>query len=81
MVDLFPDIYARAVQNAYARRDAEREAALKEAGYVAREMLRAGAVEKSWREALRAELRTAEEKAGLEAVERLLSNRREQERS
>ena len=81
LVDLFPDIYARAVQNAYARRDAEREAALKEAGYVAREKLRAGAVEKSWREALRAEHRTAEEKAGLEAVERQLSNRREQDRS
>lgn len=76
LADLFPDIYSRAVKTAYARRDAEREAAAGEAAHAAREKLRAGAVEKSWREASRAELRQADEKAGLEAVERMLTARK-----
>ena len=80
LADLFPDLYARAVERAYSTRDTQRELAAREATHVATEKLRAGVVQKSWREAVRAETRQAEEKAGLEAVERMLAARKNEQR-
>jgi hypothetical protein len=76
LTDLFPDLYARAVERALRRQDQKLASARVEAGHVATQTARTNMVERSWREALRVDDRQAEDRATLEAVERTLVPRK-----
>ena len=76
LTDLFPDLYARAVERALRRQDQKLASAQIEAGHVATQTARTNMVERSWREAVRADERQAEDRATLEAVERALVPRK-----
>ncbi|MDN5926551.1 MAG: hypothetical protein L0I29_05705 [Hyphomicrobiales bacterium] len=76
LTDLFPDLYARAVERALRRQDQKLASAHVEAGHVATQTARTNMVERSWREATRADERQAEDRATLEAVERTLITRK-----
>jgi hypothetical protein len=76
LTDLFPDIYARGIERALRRQDQRLASARVEAGHVATQTARTNMVERSWREATRAEERQAEDRATLEAVERTLTLRK-----
>jgi len=69
--DLFPDVYSRFVDKAVARRQDNETLAEKEAMKVALETARTNMVERSFRASQRDDDRKAEERAGLEAVERM----------
>jgi hypothetical protein len=76
LTDLFPDLYARGVERALRRQDQKLASAGIEAGHVATQTARTNMVERSWREAVRADERQAEDRATLEAVERALVARK-----
>jgi len=76
LTDLFPDLYARGVERALRRQDQKLASASIEAGHVATQTARTNMVERSWREAVRADERQAEDHATLEAVERTLVPRK-----
>lgn len=76
LTDLFPDLYAKAIQRARRRQDQKLASAQIEAGHVATQTARTNMVERSWREAARADERQAEDRATLEAVERTLVTRK-----
>jgi hypothetical protein len=76
LTDLFPDLYARGVERALRRQDQKLASAGIEAGRVATQTARTNMVERSWREAVRADERQAEDRATLEAVERALVERK-----
>jgi hypothetical protein len=76
LTDLFPDLYARGVERALRRQDQKLASAGIEAGDVATQTARSNMVERSWREAVRADERQAEDRATLEAVERALVARK-----
>jgi hypothetical protein len=76
LTDLFPDLYARGVERALRRQDQKLASAGIEAGRVATQTARTNMVERSWREAVRADERQAEDRATLEAVERALVARK-----
>ncbi|MBN9069539.1 MAG: hypothetical protein J0H60_24650 [Rhizobiales bacterium] len=76
LTDLFPDLYAKAIQRARRRQDHKLASAQIEAGHVATQTARTNMVERSWREAARADERQAEDRATLEAVERTLVTRK-----
>ena len=76
LTDLFPDLYARGVERALRRQDQKLASACIEAGHVATQSARTNMVERSWREAVRADERQAEDRATLEAVERALVPRK-----
>jgi hypothetical protein len=76
LTDLFPDLYARGVERALRRQDQKLASAGIEAGRVATQTARTNMVERSWREAVRADERQAEDRATLEAVERALVPRK-----
>jgi hypothetical protein len=76
LTDLFPDLYARGVERALRRQDQKLASAGIEAGHVATQTARTNMVERSWREAVRADERQAEDRATLEAVERALVPRK-----
>ena len=76
LTDLFPDLYARGVERALRRQDQKLASARVEAGHVATQTARTNMVERSWREAVRADDRQAEDRATLEAVERTLVPRK-----
>jgi hypothetical protein len=76
LADLFPDLYARGVERALRRQDRKLASAETEAGHVATQTARTNMVERSWREAARADERHAEDRATLEAVERTLVTRK-----
>lgn len=76
LTDLFPDLYARGVERALRRQDQKLASAGIEAGRVATQTARTNMVERSWREAVRADERQAEDRATLEVVERTLVPRK-----
>jgi hypothetical protein len=76
LTDLFPDLYARGVERALRRQDQKLASAGIEADRVATQTARTNMVERSWREAVRADERQAEDRATLEAVERALVARK-----
>jgi hypothetical protein len=76
LTDLFPDLYARRIERALRRQDQRLASARTEAGHVATQTARTNMVERSWREAMRADERQAEDRATLEAVERKLISRK-----
>jgi hypothetical protein len=76
LTDLFPDLYARGVERALRRQDQKLASAGIEAGHVATQTARTNMVERSWREAVRADERQAEDRATLDAVERALVPRK-----
>jgi hypothetical protein len=76
LTDLFPDLYARRIERALRRQDQRLASARTEAGHVATQTARTNMVERSWREAMRADERQAEDRATLEAVERKLAPRK-----
>ncbi|MGN6469248.1 MAG: hypothetical protein ACTHLC_06665 [Rhizobiaceae bacterium] len=76
LTDLFPDLYARRIERALRRQDQRLASARTEAGHVATQTARTNMVERSWREAMRADERQAEDRATLEAVERKLIPRK-----
>jgi hypothetical protein len=76
LTDLFPDLYARRIERALRRQDQRLANARAEAGHVATQTARTNMVERSWREAMRADERQAEDRATLEAVERKLIPRK-----
>jgi hypothetical protein len=76
LTDLFPDLYARRIERALRRQDQRLANARAEAGHVATQTARTNMVERSWREAMRADERQAEDRATLEAVERKLAPRK-----
>jgi|SRR5690242_6278331 hypothetical protein len=76
LTDLFPDLYARRIERALRRQDQRLASARTEAGHVATQTARTNMVERSWREAMCADERQAEDRATLEAVERKLIPRK-----
>jgi hypothetical protein len=76
LTDLFPDLYARRIERALRRQDQRLANARAEAGHVATQTARTNMVERSWREAMRADERQAEDRATLEAIERKLIPRK-----
>lgn len=72
LTDLFPDLYARGVERALRRQDQRLTGARVEAGHVATATARTNMAERSWRDAARSDERLAQDRATLEAVERML---------
>jgi len=68
---LFPDVYAGFVEKASTRQRKNEMLAASEAAKVATETARTNMVERSWREALRDDERKADDRAALEAAERM----------
>lgn len=68
---LFPSVYAGFVDKANARRHSNELLAKAEAAKVATETARTNMVDRSWRDARRDDDRKAEDRAALEAAERM----------
>jgi hypothetical protein len=76
LTDLFPDLYARSIERARRRQDQRLASARIEAGHVATQTARTNMAERSWRQAAHAEDRQAQDRATLEAIERMLTARK-----
>ena len=75
LAQVFPEIYDRSIARSLARRDRSRAEAAAEAGKVATQSARANMLEKAYRAASGAEEREAQEREGLEIVERGFKDR------
>lgn len=76
LASLFPELYERRIEQALNARDQNLKAAEREAGKIATETVRTNRIEDDFRQALRREERVAEERDGLEAVERTIAPRK-----
>jgi hypothetical protein len=70
LADLFPEVYARAIEASTARQEASTQKAEAEAGRIATETVRTNMVERSYRDARIREERETADKERLEALQR-----------
>ncbi len=75
LANLFPELYERRIERALNTRDRNLKAAEHEARKIATETVRTKRIADDFRDALRQEDRQAEERDGLEAVERMITPR------
>lgn len=76
LADLFPDLYVRRIDAALARERRNLDGARIEAASVAAATARTNMVERSWKEAVRADERLAQDRETLEAVMNAIRSRR-----